>query len=128
MQKSHQTQSELKKFGTISLSESLQPGIKLAEEGYPVSELISWAWAENESKLKFRESGSELLNKNNKAPVEGEVIRLPELASSMYKISKEENFYKQEYWGCIYSLRDTNNWRKKTNRKPINFGKEFYNN
>ena len=37
----------LKKFGTISLSESLQPGIKLAEEGYPVSELISWAWAEN---------------------------------------------------------------------------------
>ncbi|MFL2648873.1 MAG: gamma-glutamyltransferase [Dehalococcoidia bacterium] len=79
----------LKKFGTISLSESLQPGIKLAEEGYPVSELISWAWAENESKLKFRESGSELLNKNNKAPVEGEVIRLPELASSMYKISKE---------------------------------------
>ena len=30
-----------------------------------------------------------MLNKNNKAPVEGEVIRLPELASSMYKISKE---------------------------------------
>tara|TARA_B100000945_G_scaffold218977_1_gene176753 strand:- start:3092 stop:4708 length:1617 start_codon:yes stop_codon:yes gene_type:complete len=82
-------QKILDKFGTISLSESLQPGIKLAEEGYPVSELISWAWSENESKLKFRKSGSELLNKNNKAPKEGEIIRLPELASSMYTISKE---------------------------------------
>lgn len=46
----------------------------------------------------------------------------------MYKISKEESFYKQEYCGCVYSLRDTNTWRKKTNRKPIHFGKEFYNN
>lgn len=45
----------------------------------------------------------------------------------MYKISKEESFYKQEYCGCIYSLRDTNAWRKKTDRKPIHFGKEFYN-
>ena len=44
----------------------------------------------------------------------------------MYKIAKEENFYKQEYCGCVYSLRDTNQWRKKTNRKPIHFGQEFY--
>ena len=44
----------------------------------------------------------------------------------MYKISKEESFYKQEYCGCIYSLRDTNKWRKKTNRAPIHFGREFY--
>ena len=44
----------------------------------------------------------------------------------MYQISKQENFYKQEYCGCVYSLRDTNLWRKKTNRKPIHFGEEFY--
>ncbi len=44
----------------------------------------------------------------------------------MYEISKEESFYKQEYCGCIYSLRDTNQWRKKTNRKTIDFGKSFY--
>ena len=44
----------------------------------------------------------------------------------MYKISKEESFYKQEYCGCIYSLRDTNAWRKNTKRKPIHFGQEFY--
>ena len=49
-------------------------------------------------------------------------------AERMYKIAKEENFYKQEYCGCVYSLRDTNTWRKKNNRKTINFGKEFYEN
>ena len=47
-------------------------------------------------------------------------------AARMYEISKEEKFYKQEYCGCVYSLRDTNLWRKKKDRKPIHFGKEFY--
>ena len=47
-------------------------------------------------------------------------------AERMYKIAKEESFYKQEYCGCVYSLRDTNNWRKKNNRKTINFGNEYY--
>ena len=47
-------------------------------------------------------------------------------AARMYTISKEENFYQQEYCGCVYSLRDTNLWRKKTNRKTIRFGEAFY--
>lgn len=44
----------------------------------------------------------------------------------MYKIAKRENFYKQEYCGCIYSLRDSNEWRIKNNRNPIEIGEEFY--
>jgi len=47
-------------------------------------------------------------------------------SSRMYEISKEEKFYKQEYCGCIYSLRDTNIWRKKNDREEIEMGKEFY--
>jgi predicted adenine nucleotide alpha hydrolase (AANH) superfamily ATPase len=47
-------------------------------------------------------------------------------ASRMYSISKREQFYKQEYCGCVYSLRDTNKHRKKKNKKPIAFGNEFY--
>lgn len=46
----------------------------------------------------------------------------------MYELAKEEEFYKQEYCGCIYSLRDTNNWRKKNNREEISIGEEFYSN
>ncbi|MCA9407324.1 MAG: epoxyqueuosine reductase QueH [Candidatus Omnitrophica bacterium] len=44
----------------------------------------------------------------------------------MYEIAKRENFYKQEYCGCVYSLRDTNLWRQQNNRPRIQKGTEFY--
>ncbi len=44
----------------------------------------------------------------------------------MYEIAKDEKFYKQEYCGCIYSLRDTNKWRKSKGREEIEIGQEFY--
>lgn len=44
----------------------------------------------------------------------------------MYEIAKEEEFYKQEYCGCIFSLRDTNNWRVSKGREEIKIGEEFY--
>lgn len=47
-------------------------------------------------------------------------------AARMYEIAKDENFYKQEYCGCIYSLRDTNEWRKSRGREEISIGEEFY--
>ena len=47
-------------------------------------------------------------------------------AERMYKIAKKENFYKQEYCGCIFSLRDTNKWRQSQNRQEIEIGTEFY--
>lgn len=47
-------------------------------------------------------------------------------AARMYEIAKKENFYKQEYCGCIFSLRDSNAWRTKSGRKEIKIGEEFY--
>lgn len=44
----------------------------------------------------------------------------------MYDIAKRESFYKQEYCGCIYSLRDTNNWREYNGREKIKICEEFY--
>lgn len=44
----------------------------------------------------------------------------------MYKIAKREEFYKQEYCGCIYSLRDSNNWRELNGREKIAIGESFY--
>jgi len=46
----------------------------------------------------------------------------------MYEVAKREQFYKQEYCGCVYSLRDTNLWRKSKGRERIDRGNEFYNN
>ncbi|AWD33456.1 Putative conserved hypothetical protein [Candidatus Fokinia solitaria] len=52
--------------------------------------------------------------------------RLDGGSERMYKIAKSEGFYKQEYCGCIFSLRDSNEWRVKKGRKPITICKEFY--
>ncbi|MBA2656677.1 MAG: epoxyqueuosine reductase QueH [Tatlockia sp.] len=49
-------------------------------------------------------------------------------AARMYEIAKRENFYKQEYCGCVYSLRDTNAWRKMNSRERIKIGLNFYEN
>lgn len=44
----------------------------------------------------------------------------------MIEISKREKFYQQEYCGCIYSLRDTNRWRRSKERDVIRIGVKFY--
>lgn len=47
-------------------------------------------------------------------------------AARMYEIAKREEFYKQEYCGCIFSLRDSNAWRVQNGREEIKIGEEFY--
>ncbi len=44
----------------------------------------------------------------------------------MYKIAKRESFYKQEYCGCIYSLRDSNKFRKECGKNKIVIGGAQY--
>lgn len=44
----------------------------------------------------------------------------------MIDISKDERFYQQEYCGCVYSLRDTNKWRRANGRGPIKIGINYY--
>lgn len=47
-------------------------------------------------------------------------------AARMYEIAKREGFYQQEYCGCVYSLRDTNAWRKKNERERVQIGVQYY--
>lgn len=44
----------------------------------------------------------------------------------MIEISKREGFYQQEYCGCVYSLRDTNNHRLSQGRDRIKIGVQYY--
>jgi epoxyqueuosine reductase len=46
----------------------------------------------------------------------------------MIQISKQEEFYQQEYCGCAYSLRDTNRWRVSNGREKIKIGIQYYGN
>ena len=47
-------------------------------------------------------------------------------SARMYEIAKREEFYQQEYCGCVYSLRDTNLWRLKNGKERIQMGTKFY--
>src|SRR5271168_1456728 len=47
-------------------------------------------------------------------------------SARMYEISKREEFYQQEYCGCVYSLRDTNLSRVRKGLDRIEMGKNFY--
>ena len=47
-------------------------------------------------------------------------------SEKMLKVSKEQEFYMQEYCGCVYSLRDTNIWRHKNNRSNVEIGIKYY--
>ena len=47
-------------------------------------------------------------------------------AARMIEISKREQFYQQEYCGCVYSLRDTDAHRVSQGRSPIEIGKMYY--
>ncbi|MFI4955350.1 MAG: epoxyqueuosine reductase QueH [Gammaproteobacteria bacterium] len=47
-------------------------------------------------------------------------------SARMYEIAKKENFYQQEYCGCVFSLRDTNEWRESKGREKIQICEKFY--
>lgn len=47
-------------------------------------------------------------------------------SSRMIEISKRENFYQQEYCGCVYSLRDANAHRVANGRNRIKLGVLYY--
>ncbi len=44
----------------------------------------------------------------------------------LYEIAKREEFYKQEYCGCLYSLRDINLWRQQHGKEKIIKGVQRY--
>lgn len=44
----------------------------------------------------------------------------------MVEISKREQFYQQEYCGCVYSLRDTNKARQERGLPKIEIGVRYY--
>jgi endonuclease YncB( thermonuclease family) len=45
-----------------------------------------------------------------------------QMSKRKYEINAQQRFYKQEYCGCTYSLRDSNLWRAKQGLPPIEVG------
>lgn len=86
----------LSRFGTRPLAELLQPAITAAEEGVPVMELIAADWKKHEDRLKKWPDSSRVFLPGGKAPVAGQIHRLPELAASYRLVAEKgrDGFYR----------------------------------
>lgn len=92
--------------GNISLEDILNPAIRLAEEGYPVSEITANNWAKSETLLKeASDNGNDML-RNGKAPKSGEIMKMPYLAQTFRQIINKgrDGFYKGRIAESIVNL------------------------
>ena len=85
-----------KRFGSRPLSELLKPAIVTADEGYPVSELIASSWKGAQKELSKWPDSARVYLPGGRAPITGEIVRLPELAASYRLIADQgrDAFYR----------------------------------
>ena len=80
----------LERYGTITLARALEPAIRLAEEGFPVSPIIAAQWAAEVERLKRDDGAREtFLVSGERAPRAGEWFRNPDYARSLRAIAAE---------------------------------------
>jgi gamma-glutamyltranspeptidase/glutathione hydrolase len=102
------------KFGLKKMKELLEPTIRYAEEGFPVTEVIAGYWKASEKKLleDLFGSGSVYLSVNPdrpfSAPVVGTLFKNPALANSLKLIADNgpDAFYKGEIAKKLVQLSD----------------------
>ncbi|MEM9701932.1 MAG: gamma-glutamyltransferase [Planctomycetota bacterium] len=85
------------KFGSSEWADLIVPAADLAEDGFPVTEVIAGYWRASAPALRrFPTSAGTLLNPGGSAPTEGEIWRNPRLAASLRVIAEQgaEGFYR----------------------------------
>jgi gamma-glutamyltranspeptidase/glutathione hydrolase len=84
--------------GRFDLARALQPAIRYAEHGFPVSQRVAWDWSRHVAKLKADPGATRHYLFDGKAPKEGDVVRLPALAQTLKTIAAKgaRAFYEGE--------------------------------
>lgn len=77
------------RFGKLPMSDLLAPAIFYAEEGFPVTDVISEAWASLVQKLAADTNAAKTFLINGRAPRAGEVFKNPDLAATMRLIASK---------------------------------------
>lgn len=100
--------SLLDNYGTMSLAQVLAPAIQLAENGFPVTEVIAHTWKKNSAKLKLNASASHTYLIDGRAPEPEEVFTQPDLARTLKKIARggRDVFYRGEIAEAIVACSD----------------------
>ena len=85
----------LERFGQMKLTDALDPAIRLAEEGIPITPVISKFWNDSIDLLKSASPNSAELLLNNSAPKAGEIWKNPNLARVFRELAEggPEAFY-----------------------------------
>lgn len=93
------------KFGKLSMKAILEPAIKYAREGFPVSEVIAYYMNRSANTLGQFPNFKETYMPEGKMPQKGEIFRNPYLANTYEKIAKggRDAFYKGEIARTIES-------------------------
>jgi len=79
----------LERFGTRTLAEVLQPAIRTARDGFPVSPIIAGQWANLENKLRRNDAAAAtFLIDGERAPRAGEWFSNPDLARTFSELAE----------------------------------------
>lgn len=119
----------LHEYGTMTLAQVLQPAIRLAADGFPISPFLSGLLRNSEAMAKFPES-RRIFQRNGNYYAAGEIFKQPELAATLRRIAKNgpEEFYRgrtaqdlakqMKENGGLITLADLQNYKAKV-RTPI---------
>ena len=83
------------KFGKISMAKILSPTIKYAEDGFPVSELVSYYMKVASNNFQEYPNFKETYYLNDSTPKKGQIFKNPDLANTLRVIAKDgrKGFY-----------------------------------
>jgi gamma-glutamyltranspeptidase/glutathione hydrolase len=85
-----------KKFGRIPMAKILEPAIRYAQEGFPVSEVIAYYLSRNAASLSRFPNVTSTYTINGKPVQKGDIFRNPNLANTLQQIARggRDAFYK----------------------------------
>ena len=75
-------------LGRLPFSQLLKSAYELAEEGYPVSEVVARYWEINEWVLRRNEAATKTFLPDGRPPEPGEVFRQPDLARTLSAVAE----------------------------------------
>ena len=89
----------LEKYGTTAIDQALQPAIRLANEGFPVSPIIARDWAAAVDGLRSNSCAAATFLVDGEAPRAGQWFRNPDLADTFKRVA--ENGVETLYGGGL---------------------------
>ncbi|GJJ08790.1 hypothetical protein Clacol_003009 [Clathrus columnatus] len=75
--------------GKVTFAEVMEPAIRLAEEGVPVSELHSYAWQRSESLIKRASPDGDAMLLNGMAPLPGQIMKFPDIGKTFRRLVEQ---------------------------------------